>query len=122
VQELLKFKMSYGLPQVLAATPRATRGIWNPVPLYRIGQNRTYWYVPVRNDTTQYKSVREFHGCTYWYVPVHTSQYILVCSFNKASCFLTHPERVRRDKIKVEKLLCMGYNVTRSNFKTAQVC
>jgi hypothetical protein len=43
------------------------------------------------------------------------------CTFNKTGCFLTHPERVRRDKIKVVQLLCMGYNVTKSNFKTTQV-
>ncbi len=49
--------------------------IWNPVPLDRIRQNGTYWYVPVRTGTTRYKSVREFHGCTYRYVPVHTGTY-----------------------------------------------
>ncbi len=75
----------------------------------------TYWYVPVRTSTTRYKAVRESHGCTYWYVPVHTS------TLKKTSCFLTHPERARRDKIKPVQLLFMGYNVTKSNFKTAQV-
>jgi hypothetical protein len=49
----------------------------------------------------------------YLYIPVRT--------FNKTSCFLTHPERVRRDKIKAVQLLCMGYNVTKLNFKTTQV-
>jgi hypothetical protein len=74
--------------------------IWNPVSLDRIGQKGTYWYVPVRTGTTRYKAVREFHGRTYRYVPVHT-----VRTFNKTSCFLTHSERVRRDKIKVVQLL-----------------
>ena len=46
----------------------------------------------------------------------------VVRTLKKRSCFLTHPERVRRDKIKPVQLLCMGYNVTKSNFKTAQVC
>jgi hypothetical protein len=82
--------------------------IWNPVPLDMIGQNGTYWYVPVRTGTTQYKTVREFDR----YIPIRT--------FNKTSSLLTHPERVRRDKIEVVQLLCMGYNVTKSNFKTAQ--
>jgi hypothetical protein len=50
-------------------------GIWNPVLLDRIGQNGTYWYVPVRTGTTRYRSVREFHGCTYRYVPAHTGTY-----------------------------------------------
>ncbi len=91
--------------------------------LDRIGQNGTYWYVPVRTGTTLYKSVLEFHSCTYRYVPVHSGmyRYIPVHTFNKTGCFQTHPERVRRDKIKVEQLLCMGYNVMRSNFKTVHV-
>ncbi len=50
----------------------------------------------------------------YRYIPA-------VCTFNKTSCFQTHPERVRRDKIKVVQLLCIGYDVTKSNFETAQV-
>jgi hypothetical protein len=41
-------------------------------------------------------------------------------TLKKTSCFLTHPERVRRDKIKAVQLLCMGYYVAKSNFKTAQ--
>ena len=49
--------------------------IWNPVPLDRIRQNGTYWYVPVRTSTTLYKTVREFDGSTYRYVPVHTGTY-----------------------------------------------
>jgi len=48
-------------------------------------------------------------------------QYIPVRTFKKSSGFLTNPERVRRDEIRVIHRLCMGYNVTRSNFKTAQV-
>ncbi len=49
--------------------------IWNPVHLDRIGQNATYWYVPVRTCTTRYNAVPEFHGSTYRYVPVHTCTY-----------------------------------------------
>ena len=49
--------------------------IWNPVPLDRIGQNGTYWYVPVRTSTKQHRPVQEFPVCTYWYVPVHTGAY-----------------------------------------------
>ncbi len=90
--------------------------IWNPVHLDRIGQIGTYWYVPVRTGTTQYKTVRESHGRTYWYVLVHISTYS-----QEDKLFSTHPERVRRDKIKPVQLLCMGYNVTKSNFKSAQV-
>ena len=36
----------------------AEDSIWNPVHLDRIGQIGTYWYVPVRTSTTQYKAVR----------------------------------------------------------------
>ncbi len=53
-----------------------------------------------------------------WYSDILSTRQV-VFSMTRA-----HPERVRRDKIKVEQLLCMGYNdasVTRSNFKTAQV-
>jgi hypothetical protein len=49
--------------------------IWNPVPLDRIRQNGTYWYVPVRTSATRYKTVREFDGSTYRYVPVRTGTY-----------------------------------------------
>ncbi len=38
--------------------------IWNPVHLDRIGQIGTYWYVPVRTSTTQYKAVRESRSHT----------------------------------------------------------
>ena len=73
----------------------------------------TYQYVPVQHGISQYENLTVVRAGMYWYIPVRT--------FNKTSCFLTHPERVRRDKIKVVHLLCMGYNVTQSNFKTAQV-
>ncbi len=74
-----------------------------------------YQYVPVQHSIRQYENFTVIRTGMYWYIPVR--------SFNKTSlsCFLTHPERVRRDKIKVVQLLCMGYNVTKSNFKTAQV-
>ncbi len=75
----------------------------------------TYQYVPVQHGIRQYKNFTVVRTGMYQYIPVRT--------FNKTSCFLTHPERVRRDnlKIKVVQLLCMGYNVTKSNIKTAQV-
>jgi hypothetical protein len=72
-----------------------------------------YQYVPVQGSTGQYKNSKFVHTGMY--------QYILVCTFKKSSGFLTHPERVRRDEIRVIHRLCMGYNVTRSNFTTAQV-
>ena len=46
--------------------------LWTPVPLDRIGQNGTYWYVPVSTSTRRYRPVQEFPVCTYQYVPVHT--------------------------------------------------
>ena len=73
----------------------------------------TYQYVPVQHGIRQYDNFTVVRTGMYRYIPVRT--------FNKTSCFLTHPERVRRDQIKVVQLLCMGYNVTKSNFKTAQV-
>ena len=77
----------------------------------------TYQYVPVQHGIRpgQYENFTVVHTGMYRYIPVRT--------FNKTSCFLTHPgpERVRRDKIKVVKLLCLGYNATKSNFKTTQV-
>ena len=72
-----------------------------------------YQYVPVQDGTGQYKNSQFVHTCMYQYIPVRT--------FKKSSGFLTNPERVRRDEIRVIHRLCMGYNVTRSNFKTAQV-
>ena len=66
----------------------------------------TYQYVPVQEVTGQYKNSQFVH-------PVRT--------FKKSSGFLIHPGRVRRDEIKVVHCLCMGYNVTGSNFKNAQV-
>ncbi len=67
----------------------------------------TYQYEPVQHGISQYENSMVVRIGMYWYIlPVHT--------FNKTGCFLTHPERVRRDKIKVEQLLCMGYNGTRS--------
>ena len=71
-----------------------------------------YQYVPVQDGTGQYKNSQFVHTGMY--------RYILVCTFKKSSGFLTNPERVRRDEIRVIHRLCMGYNVTRSNFKTAQ--
>ena len=72
-----------------------------------------YQYVPVQDGTGQYKNSQFVHTGMYQYIPVRT--------FKKSSGFLTNPERVRRDEIRVIHCLCMGYNVTRSNFKTAQV-
>ncbi len=48
-------------------------------------------------------------------------QYIPLQAFNKTCGFPTHPERVRRDKIKAVQLLCIGYDVTMAIFKTTQV-
>ena len=73
----------------------------------------TYQYVPVQDCTGKYKNSQLLHTGMY--------QYILVRTFKMSSGFLTHPERVRRDEIRVIHRLCMGYNVTRSYFKTAQV-
>ena len=73
----------------------------------------TYQYVPVQHGIRQYENLTVVRTGMYRYIPVPT--------LKKTSCFLTHPERVRRDKIKVVQILCMGYNVTRPNFKTAQV-
>jgi hypothetical protein len=56
----------------------STSFIWNPVPLDRIGQNGTYWYVPVRTSTRRYRAVQEFHIGTKQYVPVHTSTYFQI--------------------------------------------
>ena len=78
--------------------------------MVRIGM---YQYVPVQDSTGQYKNSQFVHTCMY--------QYVLVRTFKKSSGFLTHPERVRRDEIRVIHRLCMGYNVTRTNFTTAQV-
>ena len=54
-----------------------TEYIWNPVPLDRIGQNGTYWFVPVGTGTStrRYRSVQDFNDCTCWYVLVHPSTY-----------------------------------------------
>ena len=92
------------------------------------GQDWAKWYILVRTSTYRSRynrdSIRQsrYDNFTvvrtgimmYRYIPVRTS------TFSKTSCFLTHPERVRRDKIKVVQPLCMGYNVTKSNFKTTQ--
>jgi hypothetical protein len=78
-----------------------------------------YQYVPVQDGTGQYKNSQFVHTGMYQYIPVYF--YIPVRTFKKSSGFLTNPERVRRDEIRVIHRLCMGYNVTRSNFKTAQV-
>ena len=73
----------------------------------------TYQYVLVQHSTRQYENLTVVRTGMYWYIPVRT--------LKKTSCFLTHPERVRRDKIKAVQLLCMGYNVAKLNFKTTQV-
>ena len=73
----------------------------------------TYQYVLVQHGTRQYENLTVVRTGMYWYIPVRT--------LKKTSCFLTHPERVRRDKIKAVQLLCMGYNVAKLNFKTTQV-
>ena len=78
----------------------------------------TYKYVLVQHGTRQYENLTVVRTGMYWYIPV-----LVVRTLKKtlASCFLTHPERVRRDKIKAVQLLCMGYNVAKLNFKTTQV-
>ncbi len=73
----------------------------------------TYQYVQVQHGIRQYENLMVVRTVMYWYIPVRT--------FNKTGCVLTYPERVGRYKLKVVQLLCMGYNVTKSNFKTAQV-
>jgi hypothetical protein len=73
----------------------------------------TYQYVPVQHSTRLYENLTIVRTGMYRYIPV--------CTLKKTSCFLTHPERFRRDKIKPAHLLCMGYNVAQSNFKTSQV-
>ena len=73
----------------------------------------TYQYVLVQHGTRQYENLTVVRTGMYWYIPVRT--------LKKTSCFLTHPERVRRDKIKAVQLLCMRYNVAKLNFKTTQV-
>jgi hypothetical protein len=106
------YMYDYKYPTCQCHTDWHYMAIWNPIPLDRIGQNGTYWFVPVRTGTTRYKTVRECDGPSRTYRYHGMYQYIQVRTFNKTSCFLTHPERVRRDKIKVVQLLCMGYNVT----------
>jgi hypothetical protein len=39
--------------------------IWNPIHLYRIGQNRMYRYVPVHTSTYRYIPVQDFLKSTY---------------------------------------------------------
>jgi hypothetical protein len=73
----------------------------------------TYQYVLVQHGTRQYEILTVVRTGMYWYIPVRT--------LRKTSCFLTQPERVRRDKIKAVQLLCMGYNVAKFNLKTTQV-
>ena len=91
-----------------------TSGILYPwTGLGKMVRTGMYQYVPVQHGTGQYKNSQFVHTCMYQYIPVRT--------FKKSSGFLTNPERVRRDEIRVIHRLCMGYNVTRSNFKTAQV-
>ena len=46
--------------------------IWNPIHLYRIGQNRMYRYVLVHTSTYQYMPVQDCLKCTYRYVQVYT--------------------------------------------------
>jgi hypothetical protein len=59
----------------------------------------TYQYVPVQDSTGQYKNFLFVHTGMYQYIPVRT--------FKKSSGFLTNPERVRRDEIRVIHRLCM---------------
>ena len=67
----------------------------------------TYQYVPVQDGTGQYKNSQFVHTSMYQYIPVRTFKK------SSASGFLTHPERVRRDEIRVIHRLCMGYHVRR---------
>ena len=73
----------------------------------------TYQYVPVQHGTSQYENSSYVQGSMYQYIPVQ--------AFNKTCDFPTNPERLRRDKIKVVQLLCIGYNITKAIFKTTQV-
>ena len=87
--------------------------IWNPVHLDRIGQNRTYQYVPVRTSTYQYMSVQHFFMSTYWYVLVRT--------WNKTRRNLIHPGSALRVKYNSVQLLCKRYDRMTSNFKKCKV-
>jgi hypothetical protein len=91
--------------------------------------SRTYQYVPVHwqhaGGIRQYEpeNFTVVRTGMYWYIPVRTF-YIPVRTFNKtrdSDKLFKFADSPRRDKIKVVQLLCMGYNVTRSNFKTTQV-
>ncbi len=83
------------------------------IGLGKLVHSGTYQYIPVQHGTEQYENLTVVRTGMYQYIPVRT--------FKETSCFLTHPERVRRNKIKAVQLLCMGYNVAKSNFKAAQV-
>ena len=90
-----------------------TSGILYPwTGLGKMVRTGTYQYVPVQDSTGQYKNFQFVHTGMYQYIPVRT---VL------RSPVVSNPERVRRDEIRVIHRLCMGYNVTWSNFKTAQV-
>jgi hypothetical protein len=73
----------------------------------------TYQYIMVQHGTGQYENSSFAQGSMYQHIPVQ--------AFNKTCGFPTNTERVRRDKIKVVQLLCIGYNVTMAIFKTTQV-
>ena len=88
------------------------------------GQDWANRYILVRTNTYRYNTVQGSTRISKSYVLVCTAaqyRYIPVRTLKKTSCFLTHPERFRRDKIEAVQLLCMGYNVAKLNFKTTQV-
>ncbi len=76
-----------------------TSGILYPwTGLGKTVRTGTYQYVPVQDGTGQYKNSQLVHTGMY--------QYILVRTFKISSGFLTHPERVRRDEIRVHGIQC----------------
>ena len=87
--------------------------IWNPIHLYRIGQNRMYRYVPVHTGTYQYIPVQDSLKSTYQYVQVYT--------INKTSMFLIHQGSSSRVNCNSVKLQCKRYARMRSNFKKFKV-
>ncbi len=80
---------------------------------YILVRTSTYWYNTVQGSTRISRSY--VLVCT-GTVAVHTSTYT-----QEDKLFPDSSRRVRRDRIKAVQLLCMGYNVAKSNFKTAQV-
>jgi hypothetical protein len=107
---------------ILRVWYKAMTGIYHPsgIPgLYpwtgsgKLVRTCTYWYIPVHDGTWQFENSTFVLGSMYQYVLVHT--------WKKERSFLTHPERDKRDKLKLVQLLCIRYDVTKSNFKNVLV-